>query len=353
LCPTYSYCGEGKIKCWNGACVDSITNCLSSDSLPQCSGTQPYRCPDGTCRRNVNSCSTISVCPNSLPVKCFDNSCRATIDECPEYHSCGNNKVNCPDGTCAKSFEECNTIVTCDSSKPFLCYDGSCRAQLEECPVPPSCGNNLVQCPNGSCETSRQFCKFFTSCEAKTPIRCEMNICTDLLSNCPSNRQCPVGYVKCSNGDCKIMASLCEENICPSNTPYRCPEGVCVLDKKYCDDKLTGCPYNAKHKCKDGTCVSDENLCVDYSHRKDFNISRDVCLDGSFKFKHENNECPSINGCPKDKDLKCADGTCINSTLSKCPPVYCPRNKPIKCLNGLCVVKSSDCQSTVNSDDIL
>ena len=93
LCPTYSYCGEGKIKCWNGACVDSITNCLSSDSLPQCSGTQPYRCPDGTCRRNVNSCSTISVCPNSLPVKCFDNSCRATIDECPEYHSCGNNKV--------------------------------------------------------------------------------------------------------------------------------------------------------------------------------------------------------------------------------------------------------------------
>ena len=352
LCPTYSYCGEGKIKCWNGACVDSITNCLSSDSLPQCTDTQPYRCPDGTCRRDVNSCSTISVCPNSLPVKCFDNSCRATIDECPKYHSCGNNKVNCPDGTCAKSFEECNTIVTCDSSKPFLCYDGSCRAQLEECPVPPSCGNNLVQCPNGSCETSRQFCKFFTSCEAKTPIRCEMNICTDLLSNCPSNRQCPVGYVKCSNGDCKIMASLCEENICPSNTPYRCPEGVCVLDKKYCDDKLTGCPYNARHKCDDGTCVSDDNLCVNYSKIQDFNTS-DFCLDGSYLSKHENNECPLKNGCPKDKDLKCADGTCINSTLSQCPPVYCPRNKPIKCLNGLCVVKSSDCQSTVNNDDIL
>ena len=352
LCPTYSYCGEGKIKCWNGACVDSLTNCLSIDSLPQCSDTQPYRCPDGSCRMNVNSCSTISVCPNSLPIKCFDNSCRASIEECPEYHSCGANKVNCPDGTCAKSFDECNTVVTCDPSKPFLCYDGSCRAQLEECPVPPSCGNKLVQCPNGSCATSRQNCKFFSSCEAKTPIRCEMNICTDLLSNCPNNRQCPVGYVKCANGDCKIMSSLCEENICPSNTPYLCPEGVCVHDKKLCDDILTGCPYNANYKCLDGTCVSDKSLCVD--HGKDIN-SETLCEDGSYRdvYIEENSECPLKNGCPKDKDLKCADGTCVNSTLSQCPPVYCPRNKPIKCLNGLCVVRSSDCQSTVNDNDFL
>ena len=349
LCPTYSYCGKGKVKCWNGACVDSISNCLSSDSLPPCTDPLPYRCPDGTCRKNINSCSTISVCPNSLPVKCFDNSCRATIEECPEYHSCGINKVNCPDGTCAKSFDECNTIVTCDSTKPFLCYDGSCRAQLEECPVPPSCGNKLVQCPNGSCVTSRQYCKFFSACEAKTPIRCEMNICTDALSNCPNNRQCPVGYVKCSNGDCKIMSSLCEENVCPSNIPYRCPEGVCVLDESYCDDPKSGCPYNARHKCPDGTCVNDENLCKKY----DDTILAQFCEDGSYKSKQENNECPLKNGCPKDKDLKCADGTCINSSLSNCPPVYCPRNKPIKCLNGLCVVRSSDCQSTTNNEDIM
>ena len=352
LCPTYSYCGKEKIKCWNGACVDSITNCLSSDSLPQCEEPLSYRCSDGSCRKDIYSCSTISVCPNSLPVKCFDNSCRATIDECPEYHSCGINKVNCPDGTCAKSYDECNTIVTCDPNNPFLCYDGSCRAQLEECPSPPSCGNKNVQCPNGSCSTSRQFCKFFSACEAKTPIRCEMNICTDDLNNCQNNRQCPVGYVMCSNGDCKIMSSLCEENICPSNAPYRCPEGVCVLNKTYCDNILNGCPYNAQIKCDDGTCVKDKKLCVDYTKRKDIDPT-DFCPDGSNINLQENKECPLENGCPKDKDLKCADGTCINSTLSVCPPVYCPRQKPIKCLNGLCVVKSSDCLSISNNDDFL
>ena len=348
LCPTHSYCGKDKIKCWNGACADSIINCLSTDSLPQCTNNLPYRCPDGSCRKTPNSCSTISVCPNSLPIKCFDNSCRASIDECPEYHSCGINKVNCPDGTCAKNFDECNTIVTCDSSRPFLCYDSSCRAQLEDCPVPPSCGNNNVQCPNGSCATSRQYCKFFSACEAKTPIRCEMNICTDDLNNCPSNNQCPIGYAKCRNGDCKIMSSLCEENICPSNSPYRCPEGVCVPDKIFCDNSITGCPYNAPEKCRDGTCVKNKLECKIYF---DFNITKELCDDGSNKTR-QNNECPLQNGCPKDKDLKCADGSCVNSFLAECPPVYCPRNKPIKCLNGLCVVKSSDCLSIINNEEI-
>ena len=350
LCPTYSYCGKDKIKCWNGACVDSIINCLSVDSLSQCVGTLSYRCPDGSCRKNQASCSTISVCPNSLPVKCFDNSCRATIYECPEYHSCGSNKVNCPDGTCAKSFDECNTIVTCDSNKPFLCYDGSCRAQLEECPTPPDCGNDKVQCPNGSCATSRQYCKLFSACEAKTPLRCEKNVCTDDINKCGSERECPIGYVKCSNGDCKIMSSLCEEDICPSNMPYRCPEGVCAPNSTFCDNIENGCPYNEPIKCLDGTCVNKKDLCRNIEK---INNNTELCPDGSDKNQQYNHICPLPNGCPKEKSLKCADGTCVDPTSSECPPFYCPRNKPIKCLNGLCVVKSSDCLARANDEDFL
>ena len=352
LCPTYSYCGKDKIKCWNGACVDSITNCLSVDSLSQCSGTLTYRCPDGTCRKNRASCSTISVCPNSLPVKCFDNSCRATIDECPEYHSCGTNKVSCPDGTCAKNFDECNTIITCEPSKPYLCSDGSCRAQLEDCPIPPDCGNNKVQCPNGSCETSRQYCKLFGACEAKNPLRCEKNICVDDINRCGSGseRECPMGYVKCSNGDCKIMSSLCEEDICPSNMPYRCPEGVCVPDSIYCDNIENGCPYNEPYKCPDGTCVTSGVLC---RSNKAINNNTELCLDGSDKNQQYNEVCPLPNGCPKEKSLKCADGTCVDPESSKCPPFYCPRSKPIKCLNGLCVAKSADCLAIANNEDFV
>ena len=353
LCPTHSYCGKNKIKCWNGACVDSINNCLSVNSLEPCLGDLGYRCPDGTCRNNQESCSTMTICPSSLPIKCFDNSCRATIDECPEYESCGKNKVSCPDGTCAKSFDECNTVVTCSGERPFLCFDGSCSPQLEDCPSPPSCGSKYVQCPDGSCTTSRQFCKIFSACEAKTPVRCQVNICAEDLNRCPNpnNRECPIGYVKCLNGDCKILSSLCEENKCPSHTPYRCPEGVCVLNKNFCDDEITGCPYNAKYKCRDGTCAKNENECDEIEKKKKDEIYKDLCPDGSNKREKKN--CPLRNGCPSDKKLKCADGSCINPDLSECPTVFCPKNKPIKCLNGLCVVKSSECPSMEKNDDIL
>ena len=79
-----------------------------------------------------------------------------------------------------------------------------------------------------------------------------MNACAESINKCIVDRQCPIGYVKCPNGDCKIMASLCEEKLCPPNTPYRCPEGVCVNDEKYCDNKDNGCPYNLPKKCDDG-----------------------------------------------------------------------------------------------------
>ena len=351
LCPTHSYCGKDIKKCWNGACVEDVANCLQVEALDACTGELSYRCLDGTCRSDPSSCSTISVCPNSLPVKCFDNSCRATIEECPEYHSCGINKVSCPDGTCAKSFDECNTIITCHSSKPYLCYDGSCRAQLEECPVPPSCGNRNVQCPNGLCATSRQYCKLFSACEAKTPVRCEMNACAESINKCIVDRQCPIGYVKCPNGDCKIMASLCEDKLCPPNTPYRCPEGVCVNDEKYCDNKENGCPYNMPIKCKDGNCVKNSESCKKPEGDDDEEKDPNLCLDGSLKKDLE--ECPLQNGCPKDKSLKCADGTCIDPIISVCPPVSCPRENPIKCLNGFCAKKSSDCSSYPNDDDLL
>ena len=155
-----------------------------------------------------------------------------------------------------------------------------------------------------------------------------------------------MGYVKCSNGDCKIMSSLCEEDICPSNMPYRCPEGVCVPDLIYCDNIENGCPYNEPYKCPDGTCVTSGVLC---RSNKAINNNTELCLDGSDKNQQYNEVCPLPNGCPKEKSLKCADGTCVDRESSKCPPFYCPRSKPIKCLNGLCVAKSADCLAIANN----
>ena len=349
LCPTHPYCGEDKIKCWNGACVSDISECLSTNDLETCPSTLNYRCPDGTCRKSASDCSTISVCPPHLPIKCFDNSCRANINECPIYQSCGSKKKSCPDGTCASSFEECNTVVTCTSSKPFLCYDNLCKPILSECAEPPHCSKNEVLCPNGACSSSRQNCKFFEPCDANNPTRCELNTCTNDVRECESNeKRCPIGYILCPNGDCKRSEYLCDEFQCPKNKPYFCSEGVCVHDKALCDNPVNGCPYNMPYKCASGNCVEKEKDCEDFSCSE----GKILCPDGSCLDETKKGECPLANGCYKDRPFKCADGTCINPETSTCSIALCKISKPYKCPNGHCVAKSSECATDLNDDDL-
>ena len=350
LCPTHIYCGEGLIKCWNGACVTKVEDCRSS-ILEECPKNYKFRCPDGSCRKNSNDCSTISVCPPHLPIKCYDNSCRASINECPNYQPCpvykNISKVSCPDGTCASSFEECNTIVTCFSNSPYLCSDNSCKAQLSDCPEPPHCSKDEFLCPDGSCVSSRKDCEF-ESCDSANPIKCEMNICTDESSQCGSKtRRCPMGYILCSNGECKTSEYLCDNFECPKNKPYLCKEGVCVHNPSYCDIQTTGCPYNAKKKCPDGSCIKENEECDENFKCPEGKVQ---CKDGSCI--DNENECPNINGCYKDRPFKCADGTCINPETTNCSLVLCPVKFPFKCPNGYCVSKSSDCSDYLSEDDL-
>lgn len=346
LCPTYTSCGTG-IKCWNEACVENIKDCppLVKNT---CSSKMPYLCPDGSCRPKKESCPTISTCPPSTPVKCFDGSCRSSIEECPLFQSCGN-KVSCPDGSCATSFEKCPSMITCSNEKPFLCYDGSCKKDVTECHEPPKCTNNEVLCPNGACASYRQNCKTTAPCSKENPIKCEMNTCTDNSDNCNSGsgtKRCPIGFVACPDGQCKISEYLCEPFKCPENLPYRCAEGVCSLSKDYCDNTENGCPYNAPYRCPNGSCVKKESNCTEYVCES---TNDKLCPDGSCI--PETDECPGVNGCYKDRPFKCADGTCINPETTTCSPVLCPHTAPFKCPNGFCVKSQADCTFSLKPDD--
>ena len=338
-CPTHTSCGEGIIKCWNGACVNDISECLETP-LTQCSNDNSMRCPDGTCRPDFKSCSTISVCPISTPVKCFDNSCRSNILACPKYHSCGN-KVSCPDGTCASSYEFCNTLITCNNNR-FKCFDNSCKERLNDCPIYPQCGDKIL-CPNGECMSNRQNCDFFQPCTGVTSIRCSDNTCSQKLSDCNTeiSDSCPIGYIQCSNGECKISDTLCKSFSCPSNKPFYCPEGICVHDEKLCLNQKNGCTYDKPIRCNNGKCVSNDDDCKNETLICD--EGKIQCIDGSCVDK--GNECPILNGCSSDKPNKCLDGTCVNLNKESCSIPFCPINLPFKCPNGRCVSKLSLCFS--------
>ena len=63
-------------------------------------------------------------------------------------------------------------------------------------------------------------------------------------------------------------------------------------------------------------------------------------------------ECPLINGCYKERQFKCADGTCINHDTTNYSLAFCPFESPYKYPNGYCVEKSSDCQKDLFDDDL-
>lgn len=346
LCPTHSTCGGDLIKCWNGSCVSKVSEC-PPPPREECSKTDAtFRCPDGSCRKNRQSCSTISLCPVERPVKCYDNSCRSDIDACPKYHSCGKNMKSCPDGTCAANYEDCNTIVTCYSSSPFLCYDNTCKNDIRDCPTPPICEGKVL-CPNGLCVSNRQNCKFFDACPTENPVRCSTNSCKKTSDECNENQsECPAGYVKCTNGGCKISELYCESYVCPPNKPYKCPEGVCEIDQSYCDNE-NGCPYSLPVKCSDSSCVASQSDCPTIDEKKC--QDQILCPDGSCSDTLEG--CPQLNGCSKEKPQRCADGTCINPKSSSCARPQCPFNSPIQCTNGECVGTTADCPASAKPQD--
>ena len=355
FCPSYSTCGrpeENIIKCWNGGCSNNIESCPEiPEDICLNSTNYPYFCPDGTCRESSSSCSSISTCPDENPIKCYDNSCRDSLSSCPKFYECSENTFPCPDGTCASNIDECNTIVTCPSSTPFLCFDGTCQKNLKDCPKPPECGNNFM-CPSGECVNHRQNCKNINSCTKTVPVKCESNVCHENIKACESiSLECPSGYIKCLNGECKIKESLCEEYICPPNKPHKCIEGTCVLNSNYCN-KENGCPYFYPFKCKDGTCLKNEEECEINSHQSfECPIESPIkCPDGSCQSSNE--ECPLQNGCTILKPIKCADGSCINPNSEECPKPKCGYSNPFKCPNGFCVSDSADCALSVKSDDI-
>ena len=343
LCPTFTTCPQNQILCWDNTCANDILNCTSppSNLCPQ----NLYMCNDGSCRSKKNLCPTMSVCPIETPIKCYDGTCRKSMYSCPLETSCGENMFPCPDGTCGSQNNPCGTMITCETDTPFKCNDNSCKKDVRDCPVQAKCDNFL--CPDGSCVVNRMNCKLYDQCPSTNPIKCQSQICVKEIESCKS-LNCPVGYFRCDNGECKANEDLCQKFECPINFPYLCKEGVCVQNENQCD-LPNGCPYNLPYKCNDGTCVINKDTCLTIN--ANFKCGSDLkgCPDGSCRELSYN--CPLANGCSLDKPQKCADGSCINPTVTVCHSPICPFEKPIKCHSGNCVQSSINCPKSLNEND--
>ncbi len=224
--------------------------------------------------------------------------------------------------------QQCGTSITCIAPKRFKCWDQTCRKDPRDCPPLITCVTPPIQCPDGSCVSSREQCHEILekACEPSTPIKCpnlecvkDVGQCEVLMSNCP------MGFVLCSDNTCRIHQNLCPKDRCPVIAAIKCPDGNCVTDKKYCDS-LVGCPYDRPYRCpQNGQCVKEEENCKNIKFACDKDLI--LCKDGSCRGSVE--RCPNEQGCPLNKPQKCVNGNCIDPKQDECATSRCSIEYPI------------------------
>ena len=211
FCQSFVNCPKNQITCSDRSCVDTLEQCDTPktkcpDKLPilcsgsgkcagsifecleiSCPSSASIRCTNGNCVNSPSQCLSNNVTQTSIcndnEVTCYDGSCRQSLDMCPLYQGCTNMQLpyKCPDGSCAKSKSDCSAGPIC-SSNQSLCEDGICRSK---CPAFAGCPNSKpLLCPVGMCVNFDYECAGMSSCPLDTPIRCLSGSCAANIQEC-------------------------------------------------------------------------------------------------------------------------------------------------------------------------
>ena len=370
-----------QLSCWNGKCVDNITECPSTPTCPLNDDTLSVKCHDNSCVANVNSCPNYKDCPLFIPIKCTSGDCRLKISDCPSLSRCPDQfPIMCNDGSCQVSSENCaiasqqtqcvdQNLVrcsggTCETTKFLcptpktcpqgfvICWDSSCAASYNKCRAPlsqqtNSCfTSNQVRCLDGSCRSNINNCPTMMVCPMDTPVRCWDNSCKESASKCPKWQDCPTGSISCNDGTCAypknsdiLSNALCGSQItCVKTAKYKCSDNTCRRDPKDCPS-IRICSSESPILCWNGKCVKNK---VDCTPPDRCDIKYPVkCPDGSCKVSIES--CKEILGCPIGF-LQCSDGSCRRETRD-CPNDDCPINFQYRCNNGICTTSKLFCDA--------
>ena len=215
-CPTMISCPKSKsIRCFDNSCVEDLKDCPDYFDCPL---FLPIRCPNGDCRQSLEDCPSLIICPKKLPVLCNDGSCHTLNDKC-EYSSeetqCSDiSMVRCPDGSCTSSKFLCATPMTCPYGYQ-KCYNGLCKP-IGECynltenidSISSTCNDeNKILCNfDFSCRKDIASCPTGIICPVDRPVKCWDNSCKENLAQCPDYQKCPDNMMECPDGSCQLVS---------------------------------------------------------------------------------------------------------------------------------------------------
>lgn len=400
-CGTLFSCSwEAPFKCADNTCKRNPKDCVNSENCPL---DVPVSCWDGTCVKNRNECIKPSNCDSATPVKCPDNSCRKNVEECREIIGCPIGFVICPDKSCKRKSDDCN-VVKCPPNFPNLCKNGICVKEEKDCELENSCPsyspfkckksskcvsdlkeceeqkppkNGKKTCPDGSIIAEGLICPLENSCTIKnpilcadnkcrtncgiskcpkeTPIKCLSGLCTNTISNCPSNydfkryENCSkLNMISCHNGQCAKYQEECKPtSACPLHM-FLCENGKCVFDKDECPLETT-CPKNFSFRCSNGTCEKSLDDCLNISgcpNSRSIKCSTNgYCVRDQQECKNYDKKFPMGNGCDNFKPYKCLSGECAFDR-NDCKEEFCDPGKFYCSNSGVCENSKKDCKNS-------
>lgn len=258
------------VRCASGACARSLGTCPPVT----CPERTPIRCADGSCEAAREACPSADACPEDCNDNgiCVEGACfcregftgaSCSIATCPD--NCNGNGT-CNDGVCACldgfAGTACDEVIACpnDCSGNGFCDGGVCVCSRgtagEDCSERvciPSCSEN------GSCDSRTGTCRCqdgYTGPTCSEAIPCPNDcsgrgICTAGVCSCArpfSGEDCSIAPPcpnECSgNGICDDGFCVCNRGwggedcsegfLCAEPNPYRCPDGTCVRDSRFC-----------------------------------------------------------------------------------------------------------------------
>lgn len=362
LCPTVKTCPTDMVKCNFGICAYKLEDCFDNSiykEVIQCTDKDKVRCEvDNSCVSNITDCPTAIICPISKPVKCWDGSCRESISNCVAFSSCPKNMIECPDGSCATN--KCGTQITCSREAPYKCYDNTCRKHPDDCPLMKQCtADKPFFCWDGNCYRKREECGQADKCDNNAPIKCPDNQCRTSSEECKAITECPFGFFKQLDGSCSRInnensqsqeqKTVIINKICPSHVPIRCINGLCMRSSIFCPIATTEDFFNEGFLCADGSIVH---------HPKDCNIVS-ICEGKMIKCQDNScvntiNECEGkLNNCPSFVPYRCDNGACVKNKDDCLNLSGCPVNNQLRCPDsGLCVDHTSKCKEEIKKLDL-
>ncbi|KAK2703926.1 hypothetical protein QYM36_017746 [Artemia franciscana] len=262
---------------------------------------------DGRGGKLVIECESDKDCKFSSG-RCKNGACKCVNSQILYNNKCMNNGTE--DALRSLKLEPitigyaCESDFQCSLADPeSFCNRGVCDCILE--------GNGLCGAKQNGCFRNTFQCRSSGRCISQVFVCNGKEDCEDGSDEECSRPSCPVGTVKCTNGNGTEIKCISSAGRCDGKK--QCPSGS---DEQGCSNLDSRCPSNT-FPCKDGTCIPEYGFCnaiascPDKSDENIFACQQEFHQVDYCPFRCDNGRCRSrsilcsgTNGCGDNSDEK-------------------------------------------------